>query len=67
MLKLYNYYEGWKLSPSKITKRGNMVLNSNLACAEFQVSYEEAKDAIKHYKTGGRMVITIPASHHPLI
>ena len=65
MLKLYNYYEGWK-KPDK-SRRGNMVLNSNLACDEIQVSYEEAKDAIKHYKTGGRMVITIPASHHPLI
>ncbi len=52
MLKLYVYYEGF---------------DGKLCCSEIQVSYEEAKDAIKHYKTGGRMVITVPASQHPLI
>ncbi len=46
MCKLYVYYEGF---------------DGTLSCTEVIVPYdEEIQDAIKHYKTGGRIVITEP-------
>ena len=48
MCKLYVYYE-------------SIFDDKKLCCTEVIVPYDETiQDAIKHYKTGGRIVITEP-------
>ena len=46
MFKLYVYYES--------------IFEDKLCCSEFIIGYEEAAEAIRHYKTGGRIVVTEP-------